>query len=76
MDREGALRSWDGMESRAADAEALLARREVEEQRATIDRLRAALEEKSVRIEAMENSTSWRITAPLRHLRGWIGNLT
>jgi SAM-dependent methyltransferase len=81
MDRESALRSWDRMEALAAefwtaDAKLTTLRLEVEESRATIERLRTTLEEKSARIDALENSTSWRITAPLRHLRGWFGNLT
>lgn len=36
------------------------------------DELRAALQEKSERATALERSTSWRLTAPLRRISGWV----
>ena len=64
MPKDLALLSWDSAAKAAAEFPVSPTDEEL--------KLRAALQEKSERATALERSTSWRLTAPLRKISGWV----
>ncbi|WP_158061956.1 methyltransferase domain-containing protein [Burkholderia catarinensis] len=71
MSKDRALRSWAEAAQSAANFPAPPSALELKLQ-ADLQAAHAALQEKSERVAALEHSTSWRITAPLRRISGWV----